>query len=83
PPARPAHEDKRARAYRRTSPPSTYALYAATNARRATRSTGRNAFPRAAISDELTAPPCPFSYATETSSPTRCAISSTRTARGG
>lgn len=36
---------------------STYALYAATCARRATRSTGRSASPRAAISEALTAPP--------------------------
>jgi hypothetical protein len=50
---------------------STYALYAATCARLATRSTGRSASTRADISDALTAPPWPFSYATETSSPTR------------
>ena len=58
-------------------------MYAATCARRAVRSTGRSASARAAISEALTAPPCPFSDATETSSPTRCASSSTRTARGG
>ncbi|MDQ0797141.1 hypothetical protein QFZ58_005629 [Streptomyces sp. B1I3] len=54
PPARPATG-----AYRPRS--STYALYAATWARRATRSTGRSASPRAAISEALTAPPGPFS----------------------